>query len=208
MISSLSHDLRTPLTNLLGFMEHAECSKDTEHLKIAYQNGLKLKHYLNQLFDFSKLDLESFKLHKQELSLSEFCDDLLQTYRQNYPTQFLKLHSQKNIVLSFDTNLMERAIANLLDNAIDYGSGQILLQLEGQDEFVNIHVCDQGPPLPDSFEQQDFTPFSKNRVQQNSKSGLGLSIVKSISVKHNGSLTYQRKEHKNCFTIQLKRTAP
>ncbi len=209
MISSLSHDLRTPLTNMLGYMEQLLQTQPNEYLNIAYQNGLKLKHYLDQLFEFAKLDMDSFKLHQQELSLSEFCFDIFKQYEVTYPEQKWQLKIQQNIIYKFDVNQLERAIRNLVDNAIKHGQGIITLGLEQKEDFIQFQVCDQGSVLnhnDDTLVFDLFKPsaFVFNKIQGvNSGSGLGLAIVNSIAEKHHGRLNFCRDKNQNCFKISL-----
>lgn len=209
MISSLSHDLRTPLTNMLGYMEQLLQTQPSEYLNIAYQNGLKLKHYLDQLFEFAKLDVDSFKLHQQELSLSEFCFDIFKQYEATYPEQKWQIQIQKNIIYEFDVNQLERAIRNLIDNAIKHGQGSITLELEQKEDFIQFKVCDQGPLLKHNDDTLAFDLFKPsmlafNKSQGvNSGSGLGLAIVNSIAEKHHGHLNYCLDKNQNCFQISL-----
>lgn len=212
MISSLSHDLRTPLTNLLGYMEQSTQSNTDQNLKVAYQNGLRLKHYLDQLFDISKLDMDSFKLHKQALSLSEFCFDVFQQHRLNHPEREWKIEITGNQLYQFDANQLERAIHNILDNAVKHGQGTISLSLTEQQHQHVINICDYGHPIQtqDSLGSLDSIKlFSEGRAQKEGSnipkngSGLGLAIVKSIVEKHDGIFIYERKNQQNCFTISL-----
>lgn len=210
MISSLSHDLRTPLTNLLGYMEQAEQQHPDSFLSIAYQNGLKLKHYLDQLFDYAKLDMDSFKLNYQELSLSEFCFDVFQHYESSYPERAWKINLPGNVLGQFDPDALERALRNLLDNAVKHGQGKIQLTLIKSDKTLRIEVCDEGKALSKAMSSEVFTPFFQTEFNEshqnkavNKGSGLGLAIVKSIIEKHDGKLIFERKSGKNCFAMLL-----
>ena len=209
MISSLSHDLRTPLTNMLGYMEQLTQTQPSEYLNIAYQNGLKLKHYLDQLFEFAKLDMDSFKLNQQALSLSEFCFDIFKQYETTYPTQKWHIKIQQHILYEFDVNQLERAIHNLVDNAIKHGQGSITLGLEQKADTIQFKVCDEGPVLNQNDEPLAFDLFKpsaltfKKNQDVSSGSGLGLAIVNSIAEKHHGHLEYCRDENQNCFQISL-----
>ncbi|MEA1988236.1 MAG: HAMP domain-containing sensor histidine kinase [Pseudomonadota bacterium] len=209
MISSLSHDLRTPLTSLLGYIEQSKQNKEDLNLEIAYQNGLKLKRYLDQLFDMSKLDMESFKLHKQEMSLSEFCFDVFQQYQLNHPEREWKIVIQNNYLYQFDACHLERAVCNLLDNAIKHGQGAISLSLKKQQQRLIISIGDYGPFIQsqDSFSSielfSELCHIGDKPYNQKNGSGLGLAIVKSIVEKHNGELAYIREKHQNCFVISL-----
>jgi len=209
MISSLSHDIRTPLTNMLGYMEQLQQTESSSYLRIAYQNGLKLKHYLDQLFEFSKLDMNTFQLQKQRLSLSEFSYDIFQEYQKTYPDRTWKTAIQTHIIYSFDANQLERAIRNLLDNAIKHGHGVITFSLKQNSNSVIIEICDQGEKLEFNPSQQLFDRYETSQTpsykitKHHSGLGLGLAIVESIVKKHDGQFNYQREQNLNCFTISL-----
>ncbi|MBF6057500.1 sensor histidine kinase [Thiomicrorhabdus heinhorstiae] len=197
LLSRLSHDLRTPLTNLLGYMEQAEKQGTDPYLSTAYQNGLKLKHYLDQLFDFAKIDLQSFMLTKEELSLSEFCFDLFSDYLARNPNPDWKIDVSDNYLYEFDPVYMESALINLFDNALKYGQGEVCFALKPVDEGVVLSVCSQGEPLEASTEKQ----LTSSSFQIDS--GLGLSIVRVITEKHGGQFCYVRRAEYNCFEIRL-----
>ncbi|HHT00008.1 MAG TPA: HAMP domain-containing histidine kinase [Thiomicrospira sp.] len=209
MISSLSHDLRTPLTNLLGYIEQSKENKQDLNLEIAYQNGLKLKHYLDQLFDMAKLDMEGFKLHKQEMSLSEFCFDVFQQYQLNHPDRKWNIDIKNNYLYQFDACQLERAICNLLDNAIKYGQGDISLALTVEQQHFIISICDDGQDIQSKSTLGSIELLSEsNQVgdkpdKQKRGSGLGLTIVQSIVKKHRGNFCYIRNAQQNCFVIKL-----
>jgi signal transduction histidine kinase len=195
MISSLSHDLRTPLTNLLGYMEQASQTTQDAYLDIAYENGLKLKHYLDQLFDFAKLELESFQLRRQSLSLSELCFDILQHYQHTTPERTFKADIQPGLLYEFDPDRLESAIRNLLDNAVKYGQGTITLSLKDKASELEIAVRDQGEPLDEAFQTYLSHPFAHQTAspphRPDTGSGLGLQIVKTIAEKHGGRFEYR-----------------
>lgn len=215
MISSLSHDLRTPLTNLLGYIEQSRQNYDDNNLKTAYQNGIKLKHYLDQIFEFSKLELPQKALNRQELSVNEFCNDIYIEYKNNNPSRDFILQFDGLFSYRFDANQLERAVCNLLDNAIKYGTEDICLACAMTEQWLEISVCNTGvyafklQDLQKEFLlQPDNLFYLKTQVEQSHNSqpncsGLGLTIVHSIVKKHNGQLVYRRKENSNCFVIRL-----
>lgn len=200
MLSSLSHDLRTPLTNLLGYIEQtAKTQQNDIYLDKAYENGLKLQHYLDQLFDFAKLDMHDFQLQKMELSFSEFCFDLCSRYQQ--ASHDWQLNIDQNHLYCFDPIYLERAIGNLLKNAKRYGEGQVKINLTQTDDWIIIEVCNQGKSLQSKLRHlQTFEAFAIENCQG---TGPGLSITDAIVTKHGGQLRYLRRTPFNCFEIRL-----
>lgn len=205
MISSLSHDLRTPLTNLLGYMEQAKLDGSTEHIDTAFQNDLKLKKYLDRLFEYAKLDSNLIPLNSQRQSLSGFCEILLQQYQTLSPTVDWCVDIHADIEAEFDRELMESAIKNLLDNAVKYGDGWVSFRLYKADAEAYIRVCNLGDEL------HEVNRLLKNKLavgqsgqgMEQYHTGFGLAIVHFIVEKHAASLVYWHKTHQNCFEIRL-----
>ncbi|MPQ76548.1 sensor histidine kinase KdpD [Hydrogenovibrio sp. JE_KL2] len=205
MISSLSHDLRTPLTNLLGYMEQAKVDNSMDYLDTAFQNGLKLKNYLDRLFEYAKLDSNLIQLNAQHQSLSEFCETLLEQYQALSPNADWWIDIHAGIEMAFDRELMESAIRNLLDNAMKYGEGWVSFALYRFDDNITIRVCSAGDELHQVnrlLESKLAVANAANGSTQN-HTGFGLAIVRFIVEKHEGTLAYGYESNKNCFEIRL-----
>ncbi|BCO17907.1 two-component sensor histidine kinase [Alteromonas sp. KC3] len=202
LVSRLSHDLRTPLTNVLGYMEQAEKKTTDPFMNTAYKNALKLKHYLDQLFDFARVDLASFVLQKEELSLSEFCFDIFNDYLTRNPKRDWEINVVENYIYVFDPIHIESALTNLFDNASKYGTGCVKFSVKHCNDELLLSICSQGEPIqPELCSQLRSGPLKTT-------SGLGLTIVRIISEKHGGRLKFQRIDDKNCFQIILPLSFP
>ncbi|WP_024852207.1 sensor histidine kinase [Hydrogenovibrio kuenenii] len=205
MISSLSHDLRTPLTNLLGYIEQAKLDDSTVYLEVAFQNGIKLKNYLNRLFEYAKLDSNLIPLNERHQSLSAFCETLLIQYQSLSPNVDWWVDIHPEIEMKFDKELMESAIRNLLDNAVKYGDDWVSFHLYQADTEIHIRVCSAGAQLDEVHRllEHKLVVGRTNSTAERNHTGFGLAIVRFIVEKHAGVLTYQYENNKNCFQIVL-----
>lgn len=201
LLSNLSHDLRTPLTMILGYAEtiRAGLYKDEMELqasaKVLLQRSRYIDKLLDQLLDITRQDEGKFELHVEVHNISEMVRKVAADYLMFLEGQNITVEvniPDEDIQAWIDASLIERALRNLLDNAIRYGSeGRYLeIGLTEKDGALFITVIDKGRGIALQDQEQVFERFY--RVDGSRKGeglGIGLSIVKEIVALHDGSIT-------------------
>mgnify|MGYP000019848240 FL=1 len=229
LISYVSHDLRTPLASLQGYLEtwqlkqkSISSEESAKLIQVAVDNAQHISRLVEQLFELAHLDAENMSLTLEPVSIAELAYDV---------TQKLQLEaSNKNITLNVepkDPSLMamvniekiERVFTNLLENAIRHTSagGQIVIHMLPKDEQLNVTVQDDGcgineRELPHIFEAhyRGSNQESKGQSASHSKvkrlhSGLGLAITKRIVELHGSEITVASQvDRGTCFSFYLK----
>jgi len=218
LLSNLSHDLRTPLTTMLGYAEMIRTGnyQDRQELqaraKIILQRCRYMDKLLDQILDLSRQDADGLEIHSENHNLSELVRKIAAEYimiLDGEPFLFDVETPDEDIALSIDAPLMERAIRNLLDNAIRYGKdGQYLgIRLTADEQSVQVAVEDKGKGIPPEHQAHVFERFY--RVDSGRKGeglGIGLAIVKDIAEAHRGSLEMTSVPHvETAFRIKLPR---
>ncbi len=201
LIANVSHDLRTPLAILKGYIETLQMKKDTlsetekqEYLQITHDNVDKLSNLINQLFDYSKLEAEQVTPVKEPFSITELSHDLIAKFKVLAEQKQIDLqlnNPQENCMVYADVSLVERALQNLIENAIKYTEpkGEVKLSLNHINKQIEISITDTGTGIPLSEQ-----PFIFDRYKQVNKStkkqgyGLGLAIVKKIMDLHDTTI--------------------
>ncbi|NEZ47328.1 HAMP domain-containing histidine kinase [Clostridium niameyense] len=202
MITNISHDLRTPVTSLLGYIEVIKSSKHLseeekeEYLTIIEHKGNSLRSLMDEFFQLSKLETNDIKLKKEEFNLSELI-------RQNiilFYNSFNNLNinpiiniPKEDVYILGDKKANERIFNNLISNAIKYGCDgkNIGVDLVCSKNNVKITVWDEGKGIPKDdlsliFKRLYTLEKSRNRSFQGS--GLGLTIVKKLVEMQNGTI--------------------
>jgi signal transduction histidine kinase len=200
MVANVSHDLRTPLTALTGQLETIRMKSDSldagareRFIDAAINNAHHLRRLTDALNELAKLDNPELRIEREPIALGELADDLAQRYgtRAEAAGVTLSVAYPDGLPLArVDAGLIERAIGNLLDNAIRVTppGGTILLRVAPQQGELRVEVADTGPGVPTDDQSQVFHRFyqgSKHREQRGS-SGLGLAIVKRVAELHGG----------------------
>lgn len=199
LLFNLSHDLRTPLTMILGYAETIRVGhfQNTRELQLSARNILQHSRYmdslLNQILDISRQDVDAQEFHFTNDDVCELIRKIIADY--------LLIIDEKNLTLEFnipntelfiemDTSLIERAIRNILDNAIRYGShGNYLgLQFIEEEKTVLIAIMDKGKGVSPEDQDHIFHRFYRSSGRQGEGLGIGLSIVKDIVEAHQGSV--------------------
>ncbi|BBI36628.1 sensor histidine kinase [Cohnella abietis] len=216
LLSNLSHDLRTPLTMILGYAEtiRAGLYKDEMELQASAKVLLHRSRYidklLDQLLDITRQDEGNLELHVESHNLSEMmrkvaADYLMFLEGQNFTVEINI--PDEDIHAWVDASLIERALRNLLDNAIRYGSEGHYLEigLTEKDDSLFMTVIDRGRGIPYQDQKHVFERFY--RVDGSRKGeglGIGLSIVQEIIALHGGSITLKSFPfERTVFKIQL-----
>jgi len=206
LIANVSHDLRTPLAILKGYVETLQMKKDTlsesekeEYLQITHDNIDKLSKLINQLFEYSKLEAEQVTPVKEPFSITELSHDLVAKFKVLADKKQIELQMEnpkENSMVFADVSLVECALQNLIENAIKYTqpNGKVTLSIRRKDKNIEINITDTGTGIPVNEQ-----PFIFDRYKQVNKStkkqgyGLGLAIVKKIMELHDTTITVLSK---------------
>jgi signal transduction histidine kinase len=200
MVAGVSHDLRTPLTALIGQLETIRLKGEAlseeqrrRYFDEALQNAGHLRRLTDTLAELGRLDSPDLRISPEPIALGEFVDDVAMRFRARADSAQIALsvnYPDRMPLISLDAALMERALSNLLDNAMRFtpAAGQIRIKIEPAPDRVRIVVADTGPGVPAEDQPKVFDRFfqgSRHREQRGS-SGLGLAIVRRIAQLHGG----------------------
>ncbi|MFP5520354.1 MAG: sensor histidine kinase [Bdellovibrionia bacterium] len=194
----LTHDIRTPVTRLRGRAELALEGEESieiyrEALQSCFENSDKILRFFETLTQISEAENRSLKLKKEKKSLKFLVEEILDLYEIAFEEKEITIH--RNFVeddeVEIDSNLVKRALANLLDNAHKYNpqGANVTVRTFKDGDFLVLSVEDDGPGIP--FKEQDII---WNRLYRGDKSrsvygmGLGLTFVKAIVEAHGGSV--------------------
>jgi len=203
LIANVSHDLRSPLASLRGYLETlllkepvlAEAERRS-YLEVALRQAQHLQSLISELFELARLDFVGYRIEAEPVQLSELARDVAQKLGLAAQARqvALQLEIEPELALArADIGLIERVLTNLLENALAHtpAGGRIVLSVRVQDAHVLLCVADNGSgiaaaDLPRIFER--FYRADKARPRDASGSGLGLAIVKRIVELHGSEI--------------------
>lgn len=201
LVSNISHDLRTPLSSIRGYVETVILRGDaidadarSTYLRTALRHVDLLGKRVDDLFELSKLDAGHVTPHTEVFCLAELLQDIVQNYQLAALQRGIALHlaagSQSEARVLADIAMIERVLQNLIDNALRHTAvgGTVELAIENHGAFMNVSVRDTGhgirsEHLPYIFERYWRAPEADD-VGVGARSGLGLAIVKRILELH------------------------
>ncbi|MDU4477766.1 sensor histidine kinase [Clostridium sp.] len=218
LITNVSHDLRTPLTSVMGYLglvidnRYKNEEEMREYLNIAFSKAERLKLLIEDLFEYTKLNNDGISLSKSSVNLSEFLSQLLEEFfpilDENNLTVYKKFENEK-LIVSMDTLKMLRVFENILTNAIKYSykPGEIIVALYEDNNYAMIVFRNKGEHIPKEKADKLFDRFYRTDESRNSNtggSGLGLAISKNIVELHGGAIWAQSIGNNINFYIKLK----
>ena len=227
-VSSVSHELRSPLTAISGYVELLTMKPINEHnpdkvtkaLLIIQESTTRLTHFVNDVLDAAKIKAGKMEIHKSPFDVRATSESVVGLFMPLFDKKKIaaKLVVADGVpVVPADGEKVRQVITNFLSNAMKFTpeGGSITVSVNGtsQDEFVTISVKDTGIGIPKQHQHLLFgrfqqIPGSKDKVQQGPKgTGLGLVIAKGIVEAHGGKVWFESEEGKGttfCFPLPVK----
>ncbi len=222
LITNVSHDIRTPLTSIIGYLgllKSSELNEDqTKYIQIAYDKALQMKALAEDLFEYTTLrSSTNNKLVLAPLHVNSMLEQVaagfeLEAEKKNIT--FNVITRPRDIVIDADAKMIVRMLNNLISNALKYGHGATEINLianKVNNEFVELRVENNGEQIPKKSLQKIFDRFYRVESSRNLKTGgtgLGLAITKSIVDLHGGNIKCQSTAELTSFIIQLPLHSP
>ena len=217
LITNVAHDLRTPLTSIIGYLGWVRTRTDLDeetrnhYIDIAYQKALRLEQLTNELFGFVKLEHKEMQLHLGKLDLVQLMEQMLDEMTPSFVKNELQvefLHAEHAIFLEADGELLARLFGNLLNNAVKYGKEgkQIRVSMEKEGEYVVTRVINYGRIIPKQELDHIFQKFyrtEQSRSRDTGGTGLGLAIVQQIAELHHGQVRVKSDLQGTVFEVEL-----
>jgi signal transduction histidine kinase len=203
LIANVSHDLRTPIAIIRGYLETLQMKEETltpeerrQFIDTVYASSEKLEKLVNELFELSKLEANQVIAKKEPFIISELVSDISNKYKLVAESKNIKIETSLSKELPpvyGDLSLIERVLQNLIDNALKFtpDGGEIKIETtKNSDSDVKISVTDTGAGIPLKEREQIFSRYYKGTKFSDWKNntGLGLAIAKKILDLHNSDL--------------------
>lgn len=220
MITGLSHDLRTPLTSIIGYIQllQTESFRDQDEyvrfVQNTYNKAVHLRKLLDDLFEYTRLSsVDVSQLNRKKIDLHQLLEQLLFEFDPLAHENSIQIEKELGtfpIIVNVDSEKIARAIDNLLMNALKYSfkPGIIHVRLKKQSTHITIEVENKSTPLTEDqvnklFDRFYKVDFSRSSEGIQSGSGLGLSIARNIAELHQGNLTLHHADDVFLFRMTL-----
>ncbi|MNO14246.1 Alkaline phosphatase synthesis sensor protein PhoR [compost metagenome] len=218
LITNVSHDLRTPLTSITGYLGLIEQDKYRDEVELryyvnmAYEESIRLKQLLQDLFEYTRLQNKEMQLVKNRINLVEMLHQITAHFGwelQEHGMECRVFMGGQQLFIIADGDKLRRVYENLITNAIRYGSEGKYIDIRGRIEGREVitEVINYGEPIPEADLPHLFDRFyrvEKSRSTHTGGSGIGLAIAKHIVDLHHGSITVESDEGRTMFTVRLR----
>jgi signal transduction histidine kinase len=193
-ISMIAHDLRNPLTSLTEFFKQTSENTPVQDDRISNLRLIKLEQVnrmLNDLLEFSQLDLGQITFNPETVSVRYLCEDVIAGYREQI-SKFKLLPFSEQICVWADPIRLQQIIQNILDNSLKYTPQESIVTIHCKAHeclnWVEIIISDNGPGFSPEVLANLFQPFQPNPLHKEGSYGLGLAIAKKLALRMNGDL--------------------
>ncbi|MCL1815155.1 MAG: HAMP domain-containing histidine kinase [Treponema sp.] len=207
LLAGISHDLRTPLTTIDGYLDGIESGvASTPEMRDKYLHTIKnktgeMRHMIEQLFLFSKLDMNEFQLSPGRFDISLALSDIVEELAEEYAIRRLDIAIDsicENVFVFADVAYFRRVIVNILENSVKYRekeTGRMEIIVSSDNNFVQIRLADDGPGVQEDMLPNLFNVFYRSDPSRHTKgSGLGLAISSKIIERSGGTIHAENGE--------------
>jgi signal transduction histidine kinase len=214
LLTSLSHDVRTPLTTLIGYLEaiHSNIVTDYEKdecIEIARNKAYNLKDFVDILFEWFKLDSKERTFNFEDTDINELTRSIVADWIPTFNKKHIKYKidiSENELNISIDSRAYNRIISNLIQNALLHSQGNYIeISIISNDIYAIINISDNGKGIP-----EEKIPYIFDRLYKCDESrscegnGLGLSIVRQLVKAHKGDIMVSSVQNKlTTFNVKL-----
>lgn len=216
LIAYLAHDLKTPLTSVIGYLSLLEEVPDMpqeqriKYTGITLEKAKRLEQLINEFFEITRYNLQQIILEKETVDLHYL---LLQLTDEFYPIlkehrNTIRLEASENLMIYADPEKLARVFNNILKNAVAYSyrDTEIVISAQETDEKLQIIFLNKGATIPPQKLETIFEKFFRlddARTTNSGGSGLGLAIAKEIVTLHQGIITAKSEKEETSFIVTL-----
>ena len=219
-VSQVSHELKTPLTNIRMYAELLETnikhvnqdavSKSQHFLSVIINESQRLSRLIDNVLSFAKVQKQSIRINKRLAIVDECIDNVLISFRPIFEQKNITINFSRGAdsSVSFDAQILEQILNNLLSNVEKYAAQGRRLDIKSTQvkQVVAIEIRDYGSGVSKTEQKKIFRPFYRSSSQLTegvSGTGIGLTISRQLAELHGGRLGYKEVEQGACFVIEL-----
>lgn len=182
MITNISHDFRTPLTSIMGYIDVYERTRDEKYLEIIKKKAEELKELIDGFYDFSRLVSKSYKIDKRVFNLDDFIKEEIVNYYDYYIAKGQMIDVELDRVRCFqDEKNLKIVVDNLISNMMKYSEGADKIELKLKDGYFELKFSNLAQiETDDSIERVFERNYTIDKSKNDASSGLGLNIVENL----------------------------
>lgn len=216
LVVYLAHDLKTPLTSVIGYLSLLSEAPDmpakqrAKYTGIALDKAYRLEELINEFFDITRFNLQSINLEPRRIDLTLLLSQLVDEFYPLLSPKALtgRLSAEPNLMVRGDADKLARVFDNVIRNAINYSdeNSEIFVTAARREDWAVVTVSNQGDPIPAHKLDKIFEKFYRLDEARSSKSGgsgLGLAIAKQIVELHGGRISVQSDAESTRFSILI-----
>ena len=216
LVAYLAHDLKTPLTSVIGYISLLKEAPDmpveqrAKYTNIALEKALRLESLINEFFDITRYNLQEIVLEEETFDLGymliQMADEFYPVLEQHGKT--ITIHADEDLSIAADSAKLARVFNNILKNAVaySYDNTEIEIHAEKQDNTIHVSISNFGKTIPKQKLDMIFEKFYRlddARSTNTGGAGLGLAIAKEIVVAHSGTISVTSEKQITTFTVEL-----
>ncbi|MCL2081777.1 MAG: HAMP domain-containing histidine kinase [Oscillospiraceae bacterium] len=216
LVVCLAHDIRTPLTSVLGYLELLTENQNlpeeqrTKFMDSALRKAKRMQSLVEELFEVTRYSITQIELEKSPVNMGMMLTQLIEEIRPVFQQRGIEteISLKETSPVFVDSEKIARSLDNILHNAVYYTppGGKITASLDGAEPFVRVKISNTGSEIPPEKLARFFEKFYRGEESRQSGtggSGLGLAIAKNIIEAHGGSITAENKDKVTTFTILI-----